>query len=104
MTRNKNYDNFRIQEFDSGRAKAEIDEAERSLGKLEGAVDILEGDICEIFKDEDDLEYKVHNTLERHIGYWIETKASEFVISVIRNGYVPQLIMNPPRYKEPNNK
>ena len=26
--------------------------------------------------------------------------ASEFAISVIKNGYVPQLIENPPRYEE----
>ena len=34
------------------------------------------------------VEEKLHYALEKHVDYWMETGASEFVISVIRNGYV----------------
>ena len=32
------------------------------------------------------------------------TGASDFALSVVKNGYVPQLWENPEKYEEPNNK
>ena len=42
--------------------------------------------------------------LSGQASYWKETGASEFVISVIENGHVPQLWDNPEKYEEENNK
>ena len=38
------------------------------------------------------------------MDFWKETGASDFALSVVRNGYVPQLWENPEGYEEPNNK
>ena len=59
--------------------------------------------MAEIFTDKLDLEERVHNTLESHLDYWIETGASEFAILVIRNGYIPQFDSLPSLYMEKNN-
>ena len=60
--------------------------------------------IVEIFENEAGIEEKIHNTLFRHRDYWEETGASDFALSAVKNGYVPQLWENPDRYEEPNNK
>ena len=38
------------------------------------------------------------------MDFWKETGASDFALSVVKNGYVPQLWENPEGYEEPNNK
>ena len=86
--------------------KENVEKAEEYLDKLEGAIELEEegGDIVEIFEDEAGIEGKIHDTLFRHLDYWEETGASDFALSVVKNGYVPQLWENPERYEEPNNK
>ena len=42
-----------------------------------------------MFEEDDKIESKVHNTLRKHIGFWTESGASEFAVSVILNDYVP---------------
>ena len=46
---------------------------------------------------------KVHGTLIQHLDYWEETRALNFALSVIKNGYVLQLAHNLKKYEEPNN-
>ena len=93
----KNWDEINKEE------KLVVDEAERKLDKLEGFIGRDENDVCLIFEEDRNLEFKVHDTLKRHVEYWRETEASSFAISVVENGYVPQLWENPPRYEESNN-
>ena len=76
-----------VSEF--GGEKLVVDEAERKMDKLEGAIRAEDEDVCLIYQDDADIEGKVHDTLWRHASYWKETGASEFAISVIENGYVP---------------
>ena len=38
-----------------------------------------------------------------YFKYWEESKALEFALSVVWNGYVLQLVDNPDRYEEPDN-
>merc|ERR1711867_98607 len=38
------------------------------------------------------------------VGFWRESGASDFAVSVILNGYVPQMQRNPEKYQEKNNK
>ena len=83
--------------------KLVVDKAERKLDKLEGFISRDEEDMCLIFEEDGELEFKVDDTLRRHAGYWRETGASSFATSVVENGYVPQLWENPSRYKEKNN-
>ena len=91
-----------ISEF--GGEKLVVDEAERKMDKLEGAIRAEDEDVCLIYQDDTEIEGKVHDTLWRHASFWKETGASEFAISVIENGYVPQLWDNPEKYEEENNK
>ena len=77
--------------------KLVVEEAERKLDKLEGFISIDEEDVCLIFEEDRELEFKVHDTLRRNARYWRETVASSFAISVVENGYVPQLWENRPR-------
>ena len=86
--------------------KENVEKAEEYLDKLEGAIELEEegDDIVEMFEDEAGLEGKIHNALFQHLDYWKVTGASDFALSVVKNGYVPQLRENPERYEEPNNK
>ena len=47
---------------------------------------------------------KVKSTLRDHYDFWVESGASEFARSVIRNGYIPSLEDMPLSYSETNNK
>merc|ERR1711867_403078 len=40
----------------------------------------------------------------KHVDFWRESGASDFAVSVILNGYVPQMQRNPEKYQEKNNK
>ena len=57
-----------------------------------------------MFEDDFDVDMKVTNTLKEHYSFWVETNASEFAKSVIRNGYIPSLSSLPQKYEEPNNR
>ena len=46
----------------------------------------------------------MHDTLRKHIDFWCESGAPDFAVSVILNGYVPQMQRRPERYMEENNK
>ena len=56
-----------------------------------------------MFEEDEDLENKVHDTLARHASFWRESGASNFAVSVVENGYVPQMWENPQEYEEKNN-
>ena len=63
-----------------------------------------ENEVCLMFEEDDKVEDKVHDTLRKHIDFWRESGASDFAVSVILNGYVPQMQRRPERYMEDNNK
>ena len=44
------------------------------------------GEECEIYRDEEGLESKVHDILSRHASFWEEMGVSDYALSVIRNG------------------
>ena len=83
--------------------KLVVDEAEKKLDELEGVITEEGEDVCLIFEEEEDLENKVHDTLARHASFWRESGASSFAVSVVENGYVPQMWENPQNYEEKNN-
>ena len=84
--------------------KVVFDKSEERLDKLEGKLLEEDDEVCLMFEEDSEVEDKVHNTLRKHIGFWRESGASEFAVSVILNGYVPQMQREPERYKEGNNK
>ena len=57
-----------------------------------------------MFEDDIEVDMKVTSTLREHYSFWEESNASEFALSVIRNGYIPNLSSLPKRYEEPNNR
>ena len=83
--------------------KLVVDEAEKKLDELEGVITEEGEDVCLIFEEGKDLENKVHDTLARHASFWRESGASSFAVSVVENGYVPQMWENPQNYEEKNN-
>ena len=84
--------------------KVVFDQSEERLDKLEGKLIENEDEICLMFEEDDKVEDKVHDTLRKHIDFWRESGASDFAVSVILNGYVPQMQRRPERYMEENNK
>ena len=83
--------------------KLVVDAAEKKLEDLVGSLVEDNGDVCLMFEEEEDLENNVHDTLARHASFWRESGASSFAISVVENGYVPQMWENPQEYDEKNN-
>ena len=75
--------------------KLVVDAAEKKLEDLVGVIAEDNGDVCLMFEEEEDLENKVHDILARHASFWRESGASSFAISVVENGYVPQMWENP---------
>ena len=71
--------------------KVVLDSAKSFRDKLEGVVEMEEEDICEIFKEEEGVKDRIHDTLSCHVRYWEETEASDFALSVVRNRYFPQI-------------
>ena len=69
---------------------------EEMLDKLEGIIAEDKEDICLIFEKDKDI----HDTLARHAGFWRESGANEFAVSVIDNGCVPQMWDHPQNYEE----
>ena len=84
--------------------KIVFDKSEERLDKLEGKLVEEDDEVCLMFEEDREVEEKVHNTLRMHLDFWKESGASEFAVSVIMNGYVPQMQREPERYKESNNK
>ena len=84
--------------------KLVFDQAEARLDRLEGKLVEEETEVCLIFEEDARIEEKVHDTLRKHVGFWRESGASDFAVSVILNGYVPQMQRNPEKYQEKNNK
>ena len=80
-----------------------VDSAEKKLEELAGVIAEGQEDICLMFEEEEGLEDKIHDTLKRHVSFWKESGASNFAISVVENGYVPQMWENPQEYEEKNN-
>ena len=80
-----------------------VDAAEKKLEELVGVIAEDKEDICLMFEEEEGLENKIHDTLGRHVRFWKESGASSFAISVVENGYVPQMWENPQEYEEKNN-
>ena len=87
----------------NAKEKLVVDAAEKKLEDLVGALAEENGDVCLMFEEEEDLENKVHDTLARHASFWRESRASNFAVSVVENGYVPQMWENPQEYEEKNN-
>ena len=88
----------------NAKEKLVFDSAEEKLDKLEGKLVEDETDVCLIYKEDVRVEEKVHNTLREHVGFWKDTVALEFTVSVICNGFVPQMRTDPGKYQEKNNK
>ena len=57
-----------------------------------------------MYEEDERIEEKVHDTLRKHVSFWQESRASDFAVLVILNGYVPQLQCYPEKYREKNNK
>ena len=61
------------------------------LDKLEG--NDIDLKVCEIdeeivlFEEEENVEMLVHKTLKEHLGFWKESGASQFALSLIEHGY-----------------
>ena len=74
-------------------ASFEFRNAEARLDRLEGAflLDSNEEDVFWLFDEEVGIDSKVHRTLRDHVAFWEHTGASHFALSVIRNGYIPDL-------------
>ena len=72
-----------------------FDAAEARMDKLEGKLENEEEEVCLMFEEEAEIESKVHNTLRRHLKFWQESGASDSAVSVVLNGYVPQMWRNP---------
>ena len=81
-----------------------FDAAEARLDKLEGKLEEDDSEVCLMFEEEAEIESKVHDTLRRHLDFWRESGASDFAVSVVLNGYVPQMWRNLEKYEERNNR
>ena len=80
--------------------------AEARLDKLEGAISLDErdGDVCWMYDEEVGIEAKVHRTLRGNVAFWQQLGALQFTLSVIRNGYILDLLENIGFYEQRNNK
>ena len=84
----------------------DLAKAKARLDKLEGAISLdgTEEDVCWMYDEEVGIEARVHRTLRDNVAFWQQTGASQFALSVIRNGYIPYLLENIELYEEGNNK
>ena len=62
-----------------------------------------EDDAVLMFEEDTEIESKVRGTLRSNLGFWEQSGASDFALSVISKGYIPSLAQMPPKYEEPNN-
>ena len=93
---------FKVVEINADK-KLVVDAAEKKLEDLAEVLAEDSGDVCLMFEEDEDLENKVHDTLARHASFWRESGASNFAVSVVENGYVPQIWENPQNYEEKKN-
>ena len=72
-----------------------FDCAEEKLNCLEGGLVEEDSEVCLMYEEDDRIKEKVYDTLRRHVEFWYESGASDFAVSVILNGYIPQMQRNP---------
>ena len=84
----------------------DLAKAEARLDRLEGAISLDWGDkdVCWMFDEEVGIDAKVHRTLKDNVAFWQESGASQFALSVIQNGYIPDSSEDIGHYEEKNNK
>ena len=70
---------------------------------LKGKVTWKVEEVVEMFKEDAEVDYKVHSTLREHFDFWKETGVSNFALSVIEHGYRLKFLETPVSYEEPNN-
>ena len=96
----------------AGKVFAEKDEQEAKdearLAKHENELEIKEEevDIAEMFEEDDEAKLKLTTTLKDNVKHWEETGASNFCLSVIKNGYKMNLegFDETIEYQEKNNQ
>ena len=74
------------------------------LEKFEGGLVTEQDGLAVMFEADADIEYRLTGTLEAHLSAWRQIDASTFALSVIENGYIPDLGPMPAFYSEANNK
>ena len=89
------------------RTAIKIKKEEKLLDKLESMPELKEeeDDLVEVFNEESGATSKVTTTLRDHYSHWKETGASQFSLSVIKDGYKIKLEKCPEdvKYEEDNN-
>ena len=63
-----------------------------------------ENGLAVMYEADSDIEFKLTGTLKAHLSAWRHIGAGAFAISVIENGYIPNLGPMPTFYSEANNK
>ena len=89
----------------SAEVKDGLAKAEARLDRLEGAVSVgdAEEDVCLLFDEEIGVKSKVHRMLKDNVAFRHESGASQFDLSVIKNGYILKLAQDVKSYQEMNN-
>ena len=63
-------------------------EEEEKLAKFEGEFETNEEeDFVEVFNEEEGAKLRITTTLKEHVKHWEDTGASNFCLSVIRDGF-----------------
>ena len=74
------------------------------LERFEGGVVTEQDGLAVMFEADADIEYSLTGTLKAHLSAWRQIDAGTFALSVIENGYIPELGPMPTFYSEANNK
>ena len=74
------------------------------LERFEGGVVTEQDGLAVMFEADADIEYSLTGTLRAHLPAWRQIDAGTFALSVIENGYIPELGPMPTFYSEANNK
>ena len=74
------------------------------LERFEGGVVTEQDGLAVMFEADADIEYSLTGTLRAHLLAWRQIDAGAFALSVIENGYIPNLGPMPTFYSEANNK
>ena len=77
-----------------------------TAGHVEGAPELEEEDVVELFEEDENAIRGVTTTLREQVEHWEKTGASDFSLSVIKEDYKLQLENCPEdvKYEEKNNK
>ena len=84
--------------------------AAKRLAKFEGELELQadgeEEEGIEVFTEGQDIDLKVHDTLNRHVSKWEAIQANNFCLGVIKEGYKMSFVdgKEPNDYREKNNK